>query len=218
MKELYLLGVVSVLLAVSPAQATPLISNLPCCGQITNLTAAIANNLAAGFALPAGTDYSLTSVTLNMSVFTGGSVILTLHGGSASAPSGAALAAFDNPNFPSGAATPYTFTPSSPFTLLANTNYWLVLQGDGNTQNTVNWNSAQPGLTPTGIATFLGQTSDSGFPPTTATTSANRFAFQVDGEVVTSDVPEPGTYTLLATGLAAMCWRRRRSFTAPYRR
>lgn len=211
MKQLCLLGVLSTLLAATSAQGAVIISNLPCCGQITVQNAAISNNLAAGFVMPAGQDYSLNSITMQMTVFPGAfGISVTLHGGSATAPSGGALLTLDNPVFGSG-STAYTFTPLSVFTLLADTNYWIVLQGDGNTQNTVNWNSALNGVTPTGLATFLGQTADANFPPTTAFVSPYRFAFEVNADPISNNpVPEPSTWALMSAGSALLYALRRR--------
>lgn len=207
----HLLVSFGLLLASLPASAATLISNLPLAGNQINNDFAIANNLAAGFSLASGTDYNLTSATLALQVFPAAtSVQVTLYGGSSTAPSGLALVTFTNPSFGSGAQS-YAFTPTSAFTLVGGSNYWLVLEGDGSTQNSVTWNSNAPGVTATGIATFLGQTTGAGLPPTTAFTGTNRWGFQIDGDpITTGTVPEPSTYVLITTGLGAFFLRRSR--------
>lgn len=194
-----------------PASATTLIANLPQSVGAFNSDFAINNNLAAGFGMPAGGDYFLDSLTLQMTVFSSFTfAAVSLYEGSDLAPSGTAVATFTNPTFTNGVTSPYVFVPTASFTLLSSTNYWIVLEGDGATLNSVNWDSSSPSVTATGLATFLGQTIGESLPPTTTFAPARRFSFQVDGTAV----PEPSTGLLAVLAALGCLIARRRGVTA----
>jgi len=186
-----------------PAFAATLIGNYPQSVGSENL-AAVTNNVSNGFILPAGNAYTLDSVTIEMLVYsTFTSVHFDLYGGTASGPTGASLVALVDPGLTAGANSDppkaYTFTPVSLFTLQPSTNYWLVLDGAGADSAAVYWSGSSPGVTPSGIATFLGTNAVS-LPSGWIST------FQVDTTLAT---PEPSTVILLGTAIAPMELRRR---------
>jgi len=188
-----------------PSFAATLIGNYPQSIPNENL-AAVNNNVSNGFILPAGIAYTLYSVTIEMLVYsTFTSVHLDLYGGTATGPTGASLVSLVDPGLVAGANSDppkaYTFTPVSLFTLQPSTNYWLVLDGAGSDAAAVYWSGSLPGVTPSGIATFLGTNAVSRPPDWIST-------FQVDG---TPAVPEPATAALLVAG-AALLWVRRGRF------
>ncbi len=102
-------------------------------------------------------DYQLDSVTMGLRVnATGRNFDLQLFSGSPD-PGGSALVSFSVPVLNTTGDGLYTFTPDAAFTLQANTTYWLVaysLQtGSG---NQIQWLTSNPGVAPTGIATYAG--------------------------------------------------------------
>lgn len=124
---------------------------------------------AVGFTLPTGTDYQLTNIRLrlnNYNTTTGGDVaLLQIYRDSAKTsvdPLGATLESvlFNNPTSSSDTAATFTFTPTTSFTFLANTRYWLLVDATSGTfgwrgDNTANLvDNTNGGITPTGIATF----------------------------------------------------------------
>ena len=70
-------------------------------------------------------------------------------------PTGPELVGFTIPVLTDG-TTNITFLPSSAFTLLQSSTYWLVASGTSPTPVGINWITSAPGITPTGIATSVG--------------------------------------------------------------
>ena len=127
-----------------------------------------------------------------------------------SQPSDTVLSTFTNPTFGSGLTT-YTFTAGSPFTLAANTTYWLV--GSTNSSNT-NWVTSNPATNPTGSGAAFGSYL---FSFNSGTTWSNFSSvapqFQLDGTPSVGS-PEPSSLVLAGTVAcvaAAVAWRRRRT-------
>ena len=216
MKNSTLFGALALSLTAFTAPGAVIISNLPFGNPgIVSNAFAVNLNVAAGFSMPAGPNYSLDSVTLELTLFSSFSgVTVSLYGGDSSAPSGAALAVLSNPSLPApGTHQPYTFTPAGALTLNASSNYWIVLDGAGSSSSSVEW-SAGSAAPPTGLGTFLGQRQAAALPPTTPMTLGNNLiaAFEVNGtsQATNGQVPEPGTITLLGAGFAALAFLRRR--------
>ena len=134
-------------------------------------------------------------------------VNLSEFGGPASSP-GDAIAFLNTPPANDGSAASFTFDSSGGLNLLANQNYWLLVQGtDEYTQAGFTWDG---GGDPTGVMTYNGsekyQTGEF-FEPSTATP-----AFDIN----VAAVPEPSTFALMMIplGLQGARWLRRRT-TAP---
>lgn len=167
------------------------------------------------------TAYTLSSAELRLTLSAPSSdaPVLELYSGTATTPTGSALATFVNPNFTIGTALTYTFTLSSSVSLAANTDYWLVLKGGAATYL---WVAGNPASTPTGPgATTLGGVSGTAnHLPTTHSTSVA--VYELDGtasgdasiESLTTAVPAPAAFSggLAVCGVGAMgqLLRRRR--------
>jgi hypothetical protein len=141
------------------ASAATLIGNYSN-GSNAGYTIDTAQGIVTGFTLPTGSNYNLDDIKLrlfgyNSSVDT---PLLQIYADSTKAstnPNGAALQSvtFTNPTSTSDAIGDFTFTPTSAFTFLADTRYWLSLS---NSTNSFAWMYNTP-TTPTGIS---GITSD----------------------------------------------------------
>ena len=123
-------------------------------------------------------------------------------------PNGATLqsVAFINPTSFSNVIGNFTFTPTSAFTFLADTRYWLSLfssTGD------FNWRASNPGITPTGISgiNYNGYefSTDSGTSYST-TGVLNTFQINATAAGAATAVPEPASlpgYIVFLGGLLA---------------
>jgi len=116
-------------------------------------------------------------------------------------PGTSVLASFTNPAGQGTSAANYTFTPSVPFTLSAQTKYWLLV---ASSSGVFTWDGNN--TTPKGVATANGQRTNVN---TTWFDTGDYSSFQITGTVV----PEPSTYILggLATGVMAFVARRRKA-------
>ena len=113
---------------------------------------------AIGFTLPVATNYTLDSILLRLGSYntTAGDVVqLQIYRDAAKTsnnPLGTTLESltFNNPSSGSDAIGNFSFTPTTNFTFLADTRYWLLMtvpSGDG-----VLWRADNPGVAPTGIS------------------------------------------------------------------
>lgn len=183
------------------AGPTLVIGNLP--GNNNNL-ANIGEGLTADVGFTMGsTSYTLADATLELRLGAPSSnaPLLQLRADTSGSP-GAVLETFTTPgSLPTG-DNPITFTPSTPFTLQANTSYFLYLTSSTTTGAFYNWLGSNPVVNPTGPgATYLaGSASPTG-----------PLSFQVDGTVVAA-VPEPSTLVgacIATLAGAGALWRRR---------
>jgi hypothetical protein len=197
------------------ARADIIISNLP--GNDGNSTFLNApsgganggsayDSKAAGFTLPAGDSFSLTSAQLRLSFFDTASVpVISLYGSDTVGNPGPLLFTFTNPPLKVGTDT-FTFTPPAPFHLLPGSTYWLVASNAATVPNSFEWMVNDPPITPTGIATSAGFRFDFTGPAPLADGDTFFVSFQVNGDPA---VPEPSSLALLALGGAALAgWRR----------
>lgn len=105
---------------------------------------------AGGFTM-GGSAFDLLDAVLTLDGAAGGQPVVAIYSDAAGAP-GAQLVALSGG--PIGALGDYSFTPNAPFTLEANTSYWLYVVDSGNGGN-FNWISTD--VDPSGPhATWIG--------------------------------------------------------------
>lgn len=208
-----------------------IISNLPNSGggsiDLNAINSSLYDSVAAGFTLPAGSDYSLDSVVLTLTFFgdgagmpTGGVPRVDIYSNvSASGLNepGQLLETLNNPPIFPSLSTDFEFTDSAPLILHAGMTYWVVVSNSGlNTENTnvlFDW-SAGTGI-PTGAATSAGYRSSVGPPPPTGILTF----FNPDYSVTATAVPEPSPPLMVATaalaGLGVSARKRRSAAPTP---
>lgn len=141
----------------TPSYAIALIDNSPATNDNLSSTISSTANTAVSFTIPAGSDYILNAVVLRLGAYaaTGDTPVLTIRRNSVlgTNPSSTVLANFTNPAGQGALTTAYTFTPTTSFTFLANTTYWLYLSASA---GNFTWRGSNDGTTntPSGIATF----------------------------------------------------------------
>jgi hypothetical protein len=205
-----LLGAVTTLTLGSiaaPSYAISIIDNLPATNDNLSSTISASANTAVSFTIPAGnTDYILNTVILRLGGYAaaGDTPVLTIRQGGALNPSSNVVANFTNPAGQGAANRAYTFTPTTSFTFLANTRYWLYLSASAGSGN-FTWRGSDDGATntPSGIATFgaYRQTINGG---TSFSAGTNFNTFAVDATAVpweTSDAVLP--LSIIGFGLVA---------------
>ncbi|MEA5576496.1 choice-of-anchor R domain-containing protein [Anabaena sp. UHCC 0451] len=153
-------------------------------------------SIAVGFTLPTGSNYTLNSIDFrlrNYNTSTGDVALIQIYrdsGKTSSNPLGATLESvtFNNPNSSSDAVGNFNFIPTTTFTFLADTRYWLLVNASAGDDN---WMRNQPSVTPTGIS---GMTSN-GYQLTANTGSTYapwtlQYSFQINAtEVPSTPVP-----------------------------
>lgn len=162
---------------------------------------------AAGFSLPAVSNYILDSIKLRLDVNDPSSTVsFSLYGDIGGNPGGSVLASFTTRALVEGIGD-YSLAPDHQIELQSLHTYWIAATGISPTVDGVTWLASNPGLDPTGIATNAGYRSDSSgsFPPTRLSTTKN--TYQVNATVV----PEPSTciFGIALAGILIM--RRQRS-------
>ena len=208
-RALFMACLVLLAAPVAVVHAAVILSNYPPTND-TNTTADVDNLRwkALSFAMPAGQSANLGLLTVRL----GGYSLLTDvpifeirdHTGSTTSPGPNILASFAAPGpGPDTAIRNYTFTPTSAFTLQAGTSYWLVARGPDSTSS-VYWRGSSPAITPTGIATYGGQSLFTTNAGSTWSASATINSFEL-----LDIVPEPGSAALLAIGAVTLVLRRR---------
>jgi hypothetical protein len=141
--------------------------------------------------------YSLSDAQITLTFSPPSSTTFELESDSAGQPSGTVLSTFDNPILLSGLRT-YTFTPDSPFTLAANTTYWLV--GSTTDSSTTDWVASAPATNPTGSGATFGSYASSSDAGATWNASFPTTQFQLDGAAI----PEPSSLFLTGTGICVV--------------
>jgi hypothetical protein len=191
------------------ARADLVISNLPTNDSL-GFSFTGGQGLGEEFRMGA-TPYALDSVDLRLLFFDVANVRLqvALYGTGPTGRPGPLLETFNDPSLVNGGPFTYTFTPSSPFTLEADTPYWLVTNALPGSALVESLGSLPP-VTPTGPgATYLDQAFGLGNPPTGPGTGEPS-GIQVNG--TPSPAPEPSTLALFALGAAGLAlgaWRRK---------
>jgi hypothetical protein len=146
---------VSALAISSPVEAINLIGNLPQPNNFDGDSIDPARRKAIGFTLPVGIPYTLDAITLRLSsyeTFSGFDVALLRIFADATktstSPTGAILQSvvFNNPTSNSNLLASFVFTPTSTFTFLPDTRYWLDVSA---TQAGFDWRGSDPAVTPT---------------------------------------------------------------------
>jgi len=206
--QIILLGALTTLTLGSiaaPSYAISLIDNVPASNDNLSSTISASANTAVSFTIPAGnTDYILNSVVLRLGGYAaaGDTPVLTIRQGGVLNPSSSVVANFTNPAGQGAANRAYTFTPTTSFTFLANTRYWLYLSASA---GNFTWRGSDDGATntPSGIATFgaYRQTINGG---TSFSAGTNFNTFAVDATAVpweTSDAVLP--LSIIGFGLVA---------------
>ncbi len=208
---------ISLSLFALPLWGTVIISTLP---QTSGEVSADGNlEVGAGFTMPAGQSYNLTSITVVLGarslfiVVPGSDVHTQLFGTSAGNPVGPALVTFTPPasNIALFTTAPYTLTPLSPFVLHPNTTYWIVLgdKTDFSAGGGFFW--SQGGVV-TGLASNAGARQGNTDPPQSVVgANVSAVAYQVDGVATAAETgaPEPATLGGVALGLFAVLTRKR---------
>jgi hypothetical protein len=163
---------------------------------------------ALSFAMPAGVGYNISSITLRLGnyITPGDIAVLEIrdHTGSTTAPGLSVIGAFTAPASAAATIDNFIFTPIGTVTLNPSTSYWIYVYG-ANANTSFDWRGSSPSVTPTGIATYGGQSLFTVNGGTSWTTSVTINTFQIDGTVV----PAPATAALLLAGLATVRRRRR---------
>ncbi len=204
---------VATILASSAHAQVILLSNLnsSAVGRSTSLNAsgngqfAPPNSKAAGFMMPANTSYTLNAVNLNLQFSDStSSPFVAIYADDGLNNPGTLLTTLTNPAIDVGSGI-FSFTPSSPFTLAAGTEYWIVANNQSTGQGSFFWLSSEPDA-PTGIATSTGyRIGDYAPPPHDPSSVFNRYS--VTGTALAA-VPEASTTVsfglLLALGLGSV--------------
>lgn len=192
----------------SVASADIILGNYPPTND-TGTTAQVTNlrQKALSFAMPAGSAYDITSITLRLGnyITPGDIAILEIrdHTGSITAPGTTVIGSFTAPGSAAGTISDFIFTPVGTITLQPATSYWITLYGAAS-PSSFDWRGSSPSVVPTGIAAYGGQSLFTTNAGSTWTNSATINTFVIEGVI-----PAPATAGLLVlAGLAAS--RRRR--------
>jgi len=212
-----LLGLTLVL----PSQADTLLSNFP--GPFSSDSSTVGLNfldfqVAVGFTVPGGTNYTITDVQMPLLLMVGhqgqnGEAVLELRNDAPGTPGGSVLQSFLTPPplNPSDNFQTYTFLPQGGFQLQGGESYWLVLRRLAGSATYVEWQRSLNDVMPTGLASGISyQCSSSAgatwqpcviqglFGPDVVVADAINVSVQSTG------APEPGTALGLSGGLVLL--------------
>ncbi|GCL54842.1 hypothetical protein NIES3806_21850 [Microcystis aeruginosa NIES-3806] len=204
-------GSLALLLSLSlgqQASATTLVSNLPPTTATAQGSPVQSNQwLRSSFTTGSGSyGYTINSVTLRLAEMAANANLFVRLYSDNSGGLGSQIASFTNPSFTPNTTNNYTFTPTTPQTLAANTAYWLVAgisDGSGQYLWAFTKSPDQTGVTGWSIGDIpfysgnQGLSWNSNFPD-----SFNAFQFSVNGTVNTpptppTNIPEPGSAVAL---------------------
>jgi hypothetical protein len=197
------------LLAANSVSAQVILGNYPPSND-TNTTADLTNLRwkALSFSVPAGPNIPVGDLTVRLGDYDvpadNPMFQIRDHTGSTTAPGTNVLFQWTTPAPAGVAIQDYTFSAGSLFELVGGTSYWLVAVGPlgGNSD----WRGSSPAITPTGIATYGGQSlfTANGGTSWGASATINSFNMVVG-------IPEPTSLVLAGFGVVgAWCVRRRR--------
>lgn len=127
-------------------------------GSFSGATIGNTSQKAVEFTLPSGSNYTLNSITLRLVSYVSAldTPLLQIYADSerdSTDPSNATLQSsllFDKPDSTSNAPNIFTFNPQSTFTFLADTQYWLLV--DGTSSSDYVWIRNATPTSPTGIS------------------------------------------------------------------
>ncbi len=184
---------ISALVAANPADAISLIGNYSSTNALDGYGISSTQQKAVGFTLPTGNPYRLNSIKLqlqNYSTSAGDVALLQIYRDSAktsSNPNGTTLepVTFTNPTSSSNALGDFIFTPTSTFTFLPDTRYWLLVDFGASSGNYI-WRGNNPAIPPTGISgiTFDGyRFSGNNGSSYSSSTGFNSFEIQATEEI-----------------------------------
>ena len=138
-------------ITVGSAQADVILSNLSLpSGSGTGFGANVTTQYKGFNFVMGSTDHTLTQVVLALGGLDPMPNPLVEIWSDASGSPGAPLFALDNPLVPITVEAEYTFTASSPFTLVAGTSYWLYVRSDPVDGDDFRWDGSNPATFPTG--------------------------------------------------------------------
>lgn len=175
------------LLSSTSASADVLISNMPGndgTGTFLNGDShSLDNSKAAGFTMPAGTDYFLDSIVMRIEILEVANNPAVQIWSNAGGLPGSVLITLNNPVFTIGGIFSYSFVPPSQFTLQAGQTYWVVIYNDSPGSDRFEWYANSPATAPSGTAANAGYLYSTGPPPPTASSTFFN-SYEVNGSLV----------------------------------
>jgi hypothetical protein len=187
-----------------------LIGNYPQTNDNISGGLALSTKVASAFTLPTGSNYNLNDIVLRLGNYQSSTdtPLLRIYADSAKTstdPNGATLQSvtFTNPTSSSNNID----TPTSAFTFIADTRYWLDLSIVGT--GSLAWYGSNPGITPTGISgiTFNGTKASQSGGSYQSNSLIGTFQINATAAGAATAVPEPtslpGYITFLGGLLAA---------------
>lgn len=206
MKHLLLAGSMLALVLIRPTTAAVIVENFP--GSSEDGTAlggvTVSDRVFGAFGLSVGGTalqfVSLETIFSNSNTSSSRVVSGGVYSDSGGNP-GSLLASFNLVTIPSQALT-VTITSTTFVLLEANTSYWFALTGPVATGVLPNWQKGTAAPIATGFATPLGyRTSTNDAATWSVSTINNQLRVNANPDFAISDVPEPSTLVLSATGL-----------------
>lgn len=186
------IGLVLVLIVALPASAIDVFSNTGG-SDGTASTVNTTTNVAVGFTVPSGNDYTLNSITLQLANpgSTARSVTPAIYTNSGGNP-GTLIQSFNAINL-AGSATSagYTVSPAAAVTLTNGQTYWIVVSATNNSS----WEGTNPLTSPLGTFVFVGyrRTSSGGASWATTTSPENKISIDATEIVPVVNTPTPMT-------------------------